>query len=245
MSDAVGTGAGASGSTQDPITQIGGKWGGGVGGVDIEIVPPSIAGQTDVFNPNDTFDHWDQAYPHSLHDMTFPPTTSSGITVESYSREHGAIANAAYPTVSGTLYLTAIALPAGFTVTNVIFRSGATALVLGTSPHFWFGLWNGSRTLLAQSTDDTAAAWAANSYKSKALSTPQVVPSSGLYYIGFMIAQTGGTLPSLYGIAPDANGPMKDTTLLCGTSSTGLGATAPNPAAAITFNAFRPYCGVG
>lgn len=131
---------------------------------------------------------------------------------------------------SGRLWLTRIWLPAGATVTAVNFISGSTA---GASlTHRWGALYDSSRVLLGQSADDTSTSWATFTAQAFTLGTPYAVTTSGNYYVGLMVA--GTTMPTVYGIT------MSGTVLqglpspaISGTSSTGLTATAPNPAAAL------------
>src|SRR6266545_112021 len=128
----------------------------------------------------------------------------------------------------GTLYITAMDLPKGFKVTNIYWRSGSTALTRGTSSHYWLAIFDVSRNLLGQSTDDTASAVGANALQTKALAAPYITTYSGLFYVGLMVyADTG-----FGGVQFN------------GSSSTGLTNTAPNPAAAITSVAGVPWMGV-
>jgi hypothetical protein len=147
------------------------------------------------------------------------------------------VANATFLTlVSGTLQLAAIGLPAGLTVTSISWMSGGTALATGT--HAWFALYDSSRNLLKQSTDDTSPAWAANTLKTYNLSAAFTTTYEGLYYIGVMVAAT--TPPNLNATVTHAN-VTGLVSILAGSSSTGLTGTAPNPAAAITAQAQIPY----
>ncbi len=141
---------------------------------------------------------------------------------------------------SGTMQMTSIMLPAGRVVTGISFVSGSTAESGGT--HLWFALYRGDNlALLAQSTDDTAAAaFAANTMLRKALTTPQTLPYSGLYYLAYCSTNSAGAQPTLINItSPIGNNngittaasAMTPTT--CGTSTTGLAASAPSTAAAL------------
>ncbi len=152
----------------------------------------------------------------------------------------------------GTLYLTAMDLPKGFKVTNIYWRSGSTALTRGTSSHYWLAIFDVSRNLLGQSTDDTASAVGANALLTKALATPYITTYSGLFYVGYMIyADTGfGGIQPTVSIFNAPSATIHDQATagggakFNGSSSTGLTNTAPNPAAAITSVAGVPWMGV-
>lgn len=98
---------------------------------------------------------------------------------------------------SGTLRLMRIILPAGLTVSNITWFSGSTALSVGVNQ--WFALFDASRNKLAISADDGANAWAANAPKTLAMTTPYLVPASGLYYIGYCVVAT--TVPTFESVA--------------------------------------------
>lgn len=153
-----------------------------------------------------------------------------------------AVASVAFALTAGRLFLTAVQLPT-CTVANVNYVSGSTALVNGTTPHLWFALYDASLNLLGQSTDDTAATWAANTLLTKALATPANV-TAGMHYVGVMcLVGSGGTLPTLSasvstgGVMTGASiGPKRN-----GLSTSSLTTTAPNPAAAIGAGSQVPY----
>lgn len=136
---------------------------------------------------------------------------------------------------SGRLTLTGIYLPAGLTVSNLSFMSGGTAGATLTNQ--WFALYASNLTLLRQSANAGSAAWVANTVKTLALSSSYVIPTSGFYYAGIMVAAT--TVPTLTGISSTAqlNGL---TPILAGTSNTGLTTTAPSPANALSASAAIP-----
>ncbi|MFM7008833.1 MAG: hypothetical protein ACKO0Z_05805 [Betaproteobacteria bacterium] len=132
---------------------------------------------------------------------------------------------------SGTLYMTAIYLRAGQTVTNISYFSATTAA--GTPTAGRFALYDGSRNLLAQTADFTTEAWAANTIKTKPLTASYKITLSGLYYVGILIVAT--TVPTLKGLTAKTASQLAGTApILHGNSSTGLTTTLPNPAAAIT-----------
>lgn len=132
---------------------------------------------------------------------------------------------------SGRLQLQAIWLTAGMRISSISFCSATTALATGTNQ--LFGLFDVNRNLLATTNNDTSTAWAANSIKTLSLTSAYVVPSTGLYYLGIMIAAT--TVPTLKGsTALTATQLHATTPIICGTSTTGLTTALPNPAAAIS-----------
>jgi hypothetical protein len=115
-----------------------------------------------------------------------------------------------------SMLLTPIWLPEGFAFSSITFFSAATAV--GTGTHQEFGLYDqgtftgitGGLALVAQTTDDTSTAWAANTPKTLWLSTTASgasgttklhasgvfqVKKSGIYYVA--IALAGTTQPTL------------------------------------------------
>lgn len=98
---------------------------------------------------------------------------------------------------SGVMMSAAIYLEAGDVVTNLTFKSGATAA--GTPTAWWFALYSNAATpaLLAQTADQTSTAWAADTTKTLALSTAQSISATGIYYASIMVAAS--TPPSILG----------------------------------------------
>lgn len=139
---------------------------------------------------------------------------------------------------SGTMVLTAIALPASTPIASISFISGTQALVAGT--HGWVALYDSSLNLLRQSTDDTGVTWAANTLKTFTLSSSYTTTYAGLHYLGLLL--TGGTMPQII-CGPDAavGTALGLAPILSGNSSTGLTGTAPNPAGALTAKAAMAY----
>lgn len=97
---------------------------------------------------------------------------------------------------SGRLYLYGLHFEAGDVVSNLIFHSATTAM--GTPTNHWAGLFTSARVALALSADKLDEAWAANSDKTFALSAAQTISTSGLHYVGLMVA--AGTVPTLNGV---------------------------------------------
>lgn len=142
---------------------------------------------------------------------------------------------------SGTLFLQGIYLTAGQLVSNIGIISATTAA--GTPTNYFFALYDGNRNLRAQSANQTTTAWAANTAKTLAMTTPYRVPTSGMYYIGLMVAAT--TVPTIHGGPAKANAVVSSTIpILHGNSTTGLTTTLPDPAAAITAGTTSIYAWV-
>lgn len=142
---------------------------------------------------------------------------------------------------SGTLFMQAIYLVAGQTVSNITIWSATTAAATPTNR--FFALFDRNRNLLAQSANDGANAWAANSAKTLAMTTPYKVPTSGLHYIGLL--QVATTIATIKGGTAKTGGQLAAAApSLNGTSSTGLTTTLPNPAAAITGGTASIYAAV-
>lgn len=133
---------------------------------------------------------------------------------------------------TGVMNLTAIWLPQGLTVT------GITMVTIGgptTSTHLWMALYRSdlgtASLLMAQSADDTTSTDApANTAFRKALTAPQVLPYTGLYYIGWMQTSSGqNTLMCAVSQSVNGNGNIAGMTpvLAFTHATTGLTATAP------------------
>ena len=145
--------------------------------------------------------------------------------------------------VSQRLRLDAMYLPKGVTITSLTYGAGTVPLGAGT--HQFFGLFDdlagssggAARALLRGTSDDTSTAWAANTLKTLALTSPYTTLRAGLFYSGILVTAT--TVPTIWGraslaaatgIAPISNG----------TSDTGINAL-PAAAAAITADAFEIF----
>lgn len=129
-----------------------------------------------------------------------------------------------------TQVMLSVALPleAGDIVSNLTFMSGATAASVPTN--WWFALYSNAATpaLLAQSADQTTGAWAADTAKTLALATAQLITVPGVYYAAIMVKAT--TPPTLIGasLQADASGAiLTGHKVLAQTSGSALVATAP------------------
>ena len=132
---------------------------------------------------------------------------------------------------TGRLTLEAITLRQGDVLTSIRFWSATTAA--GTPTNQIFGIYDANLNLVANTSNDTTTAWAANARKTLSLTSSYTVPSTGLYYLGIMVTAT--TVPTLKGMTAVTGGQLRGATPnLGGTSSTGLTTSLPNPAAAIT-----------
>ena len=124
-----------------------------------------------------------------------------------------------------------IVLYAGDIISNIAFRSGTVGA--GTPTNWWFALYNPLPTaaLMAQTADQLTAAWAANTTIDLPLTTPQTIPSTGLYYAAIMVKAT--TPPNMNGSAFAAASVAMSGGLVTGqgvkgqTSGSGLTTTAP------------------
>jgi hypothetical protein len=156
----------------------------------------------------------------SRHDITLP----TGYIAQTVPRNMPLASSITIST--GKLHLQGIYLPT-CTVTNIIVAGGGAAVA---PTHWWFALYNSSRTLLSQTADQLTAAWGADTIKTLALGSAQAV-TAGWYYIGFMM--TAGTIVgSIYSWPAMTNLTAIAPVLGGDTTDTGLTTTAPSTAAA-------------
>jgi hypothetical protein len=201
-----------------------------------------LAGENLVYDEDGSWHHHDSQGGHYTY--AGPPTVNLGITntlAETMPRETCPEVNATIPTASGTLFMQAIYLKAGQLVSNITISSATTAA--NTPTNYFFALYSGARALLAQSTNQTTTAWAANTVKTLAMSTPYRVPTSGLYYIGLMMTATA-VITAKGGTAKTGGQLAAAVPILHGTSTTGLTTALPDPAAAITAGLVTLYAAV-
>lgn len=123
---------------------------------------------------------------------------------------------------TGVMTSAAIYLNDGDLITNLTFVSAGTAA--GTPTAYWFALYNGAGTLLAQTADQTTTAWAADTAKTLALATAQRITKSGIYYAAINVTAT--TPPSLVGTV-GAKPVLTGEGNLSQTSGSSLTTTAP------------------
>jgi len=125
--------------------------------------------------------------------------------------------------VTQTLYLAAVALPAGAVVGHLQF-AGAAGMT--TPSHWWFGLYDNLLNQLAVTADQTTTAWGATAYQSLAIATVAsgaaasfTTTYTGLYYIGIMTE--AATPPTLISGGNASSASIAQTPVLAGTSDTG------------------------
>lgn len=155
--------------------------------------------------------------------------------------------------VSGTVYMRAIGLVAGTTVRNLTLVTAAGNVATQANiTHGWYALCDSSRTVVAVSSDQTAAAvWTAQntSYTLPILGAggaAYAATYSGLYYVAEMVAVSAGNMPQFAVSGSVAAGVGAIAPVPYGTSSIGQGAPPAIGAqlAAVTFsnsNAFYGY----
>lgn len=164
----------------------------------------------------------------------------TGTIAETMPRQLCPEVNTAGP-ASGTLALMAIKLRAGDLVSTIDLWSATTAA--GTPTNYNVGLYDQNRNLLAQGTNKTTEAWAANSVKSWTLTAAYKATYTGLYYIGYYMVAT--TVATLKGGTARTGGQLNAAApIIYGTSNTGLTTTLPNPANAITSTTASIYAAV-
>lgn len=137
---------------------------------------------------------------------------------------------------TGVMTSVPIFLYGGETITNISFRSGATA---ATPTAYWFALYSSASTpaLLAQTADQTNTAWALNTTKTLALSSPQTITREGIYWVGIMVTGTPPTLLGTIGAPAIVTGEQN----LSQSSGSSLTTTAPATIASPTAKQFIPY----
>jgi len=155
----------------------------------------------------------------------------AGAFTETFPRYR--IGSSVFTPTSGTMYMNGVSLPSGVTITNINCVTGSTASGGVTTPNFWMALYDVSLRLLGQSTSDTGQQ-AANTLITKALTTPVVLPYSGLYYLALMSNKSTNTASHVSGGLVTNAGLQNLTPLMFASSTTGLAGTAPDPAAALT-----------
>lgn len=171
-------------------------------------------------------------YPETFDPATLAPIGTAGqflrptgALAETTPRQFATLANQT-AVVSGTLYLAAIGLMAGTPIASITWVSGTSAMVTATNQ--WFGLFDAAGNKLVLTADDGATAWATSSPKTLAVSALYTTLTSGLYYLGYMVA--AATTPSMMGLTSTAaiTGLAPATS---GNSTTGLTTPASCPAA--------------
>lgn len=139
------------------------------------------------------------------------------------------------------MHLCPVVLYAGTTAAYVSFATGGTGV--GTPVNWWFALYDSSLNLMAQTADQTTAAWPANTITTLALSTPQAILTTGVYFVGGMVNHSVAPAIITKITGPDASTPLY-VGLGNGRYDTGLTTTAPSTATlALEIRVF-PWCEV-
>lgn len=200
-----------------------------------------LAGENLVLNEDGSWSHHDVQGAEYLY--AAPPSANLGLagTIAETIPRHLCPEINTTVAASGTLFLQAIYLVAGQLVSNITLASATTAAA--TPTNYFAALYDANRNLRALSANQTTAAWPANTVKSFAMVAPYRVPTSGLYYIGYMMTAT--TVATLKGGAAKTGGQLSSAApALHGISTTGLTTGVPPIAAAITGGTASIYAAV-
>lgn len=141
-----------------------------------------------------------------------PGTMQTGAIAETISRKH--INNSGLTLSSGAARGVLTHFAAGAVITSLTFVTAGTALAGGT--HQWFAVLDVTGKVVGVTADDTNAAWAANTHKTLALTSPLTIPTAGGYYLTKSITAT--TMPTFYGLASTGL-PSTETPLVCGSAT--------------------------
>lgn len=181
-------------------------------------------------NVRDALAYFDAAAPASPDTFYRRNLPRVGLVDSAGDAGHPALADA-------VMTSTPIKLAAGDLITNLSFCSGAAAV--NTPVHWWFALYDTQAVaaLIAQSADALTEAWAANTWKTKALSAPYRVPVTGIYWAAVMQDATG--VGSLMGILA-ARSVLAGERNMAQTSGSGLVGVAPATIAAPAAQSFVP-----
>lgn len=162
----------------------------------------------------------------------------TGAIVETVPRTAGGFAGRNILT-SGQLYMCAVWLQAGVSISSITWLSSTQAAVTPTNQ--WVAIFDSARTYLRLSADDTTGAWAATTAKTFNLTSAYVIPTAGVYYLGVMVA--AATVPNLVAMANTVGTHINQAPILSGQSTSGL--TAPpsegGTAGALSVFANIPY----
>jgi hypothetical protein len=167
--------------------------------------------------------------------MGFTPYSSPGATllaeptpsVIARTFQRNQANTAASALTSGTLYFNSLPLLGGLLTSQCTFFTNTTPKTGGT--HGWYVLMTPARIVVAVTADQTDAAtvWgAAGTAYPLPWTVPFIVPATGLYYVGIMVANAAGQQPTITGcnaVAAGVSGPtgIGNGITLCGSSSVG------------------------
>lgn len=179
------------------------------------------------------------SYAYSM--QMWPNLGATGTIAETIPRELCMEVNTAIPNASGTLFLQGINLVSGQLVSSISIMSATTAA--NTPTNWFFALYDVNRVLRAVSANQTTTAWAANTMKTLAMTTPYRIPTSGVYYIGLMMTATA-TITTKGNTARTASQLAALTPPTQGTSTGSLTTSMPDPAGAISSSNASIYAAV-
>ncbi len=166
---------------------------------------------------------------------------NSGIQVETFPYRE--IDTDIDPLASGVMLSAAIAFQTGDVISNITFKSGATAT--GTPLNQVAALYSNAATpaLLAQSTDVTTQAWAANTAITFALESEVLISEAGIYYVAFFAVASDhvSLLGRSVALASAADGILAAHKVLAEDSGSSLTDTAPATITSGTTVATIPY----
>lgn len=155
-----------------------------------------------------------------------------GVTLESFSRAEGALANGGVLS-SGRMTLSLVpGVFPGCVVTSLMFHAWTTG---GSGlTHCLFGLYDDNLNRLAVTADDTSATWASSTARTLALTAPYTFQYAGYAYAAIMVA--GTTVPTL-GTKSVSNATNTMTPMLVGYDNTNTGLTTSLPATSAALTA--------
>lgn len=120
-------------------------------------------------------------------------------------------------TTGGQVGARTIPLAAGMVVSNIALEFGGTG---ATGPtHLWFALADSQLNVLAVTADQGAAAQTANTFTKLPLTSPYLVPYTGLYTV-LASSSASTTPPSAQGVALQTSFIPGVPPILCGTAGT-------------------------
>jgi hypothetical protein len=153
-------------------------------------------------------------------------TSPTGCLAETFPRSHGSAATVAQAIggTTGTVYMMAVWLPAGLTITNLSWITGSTAA--GTPTHWWLGIANSAGLQQAATADQLTGAITASTLITKALTATYTTPATGLYYL--LLSVTATTNPTATGLPVPIPNMNLTAPLLAGVSATTQAAPGTN-----------------
>lgn len=146
------------------------------------------------------------------------PTSASPAGLFAQTVPFYMVNNSTTTTVSGTLYIHAIQLQAGQTVSNISYLIGTQAAL--TVSHSWFVLLDSNFVQRAHTADQTSGGITASQLLTRAVVTPYLVPATGKYWLGFMTA--AATQPQLGAFGTPQGGTAGVVFPVAGSSTTSL-----------------------